>query len=184
MSLDLAKLTGWATISPAGALASGVAKIGRTGCTDGEFFAAYHGFLADFLMIENPKFVGFEAPLLRGSDASGKATSNVQTAFRLMGLAAITVMKCELMGIPNVWPVNYSSVKAHFTGHGHCTKLQVVEACRARGWTPKDDNEADALAHLDFILATDLARELDLPKHSVRPYVLTAADVFKAKAKA
>jgi Holliday junction resolvasome RuvABC endonuclease subunit len=34
------------------------------------------------------------------------------------------------------------------TGHGGAPKKAVIEAVKAKGHTPKDDNEADALALL------------------------------------
>lgn len=46
-------------------------------------------------------------------------------------------------------------IKKHMTGKGNAGKLAVIEAVRSRGFDPKDHNEADALAILDFILTTN-----------------------------
>jgi hypothetical protein len=44
------------------------------------------------------------------------------------------------------------TIKRHITGKGNASKAEVIEAVRAKGFKPVDDNEADALALLDFVL--------------------------------
>jgi crossover junction endodeoxyribonuclease RuvC len=43
-------------------------------------------------------------------------------------------------------------IKRHITGKGNAGKEAVIAAVRALGFTPADDNEADALALLDWAL--------------------------------
>jgi Holliday junction resolvasome RuvABC endonuclease subunit len=48
--------------------------------------------------------------------------------------------------------VPVGAIKRHVTGRGNADKEAVIAAVRARGFTPADDNEADALALLDWAL--------------------------------
>lgn len=45
------------------------------------------------------------------------------------------------------------TIKRHATGRGNANKEAMMAAIRALGHQPADDNEADALALLDFALA-------------------------------
>lgn len=149
IALDLATVTGWAVWRPAGSVAYGSRRLGRAGDADGAFFAGYHSWLADMITVEQPAAIVFEAPWV-GPD------THQQTARRLMGLAVVTELVAHLREIPRVREVNVASVRKHFVGNGRgeraAMKRAVIEGCRQRGWDPKDDNAADALAVLDFAL--------------------------------
>lgn len=43
-----------------------------------------------------------------------------------------------------------ATIKRHATGKGNANKAKMIAAAEARGWTPGDDNEADALWLLDY----------------------------------
>ena len=51
-------------------------------------------------------------------------------------------LKLPYEGVP------VGTIKRHATGKGNAAKEEVIAAIRARGFDPKDDNEADALALL------------------------------------
>lgn len=51
-----------------------------------------------------------------------------------------------------------ATIKKHATGKGNAPKDAVMGAMRRRGFTPADDNEADALALLDWAFAQGGAR--------------------------
>ena len=51
------------------------------------------------------------------------------------------------------------TIKRHATGKGNAGKDEVIAAMRARGFAPADDNEADALALLDWAMAHRLGSE-------------------------
>ena len=51
----------------------------------------------------------------------------------------------------------YVTIKRHATGKGNASKDMVIASMRARGHTPADDNEADALALLHLVTETGLA---------------------------
>ena len=63
------------------------------------------------------------------------------------GFEATVTCWCEHHGIPYT-AVNTKTIKKFATGNGNAKKPDMVHAMRARGYTPVDDNEADALALL------------------------------------
>lgn len=68
------------------------------------------------------------------------------------GLMATLQSWAELRGIPYEG-VPVGTIKKHATGKGNANKDAMIAAARARGFDPKDDNEADALALLDCMVA-------------------------------
>ena len=59
----------------------------------------------------------------------------------------------ELRGIPYEG-VPVGTIKRFATGKGNANKAAMIEAIRQRGFSPEDDNEADALALLLWALDT------------------------------
>ncbi|WP_068437312.1 hypothetical protein [Magnetospirillum sp. XM-1] len=60
---------------------------------------------------------------------------------------------CELNHIP-YQGVPVGTIKRHTTGKGNAGKDAVIAAMRSKGFTPEDDNEADALAILTWVIDT------------------------------
>lgn len=60
----------------------------------------------------------------------------------------------ELRGIP-YQGVPVGTIKRHATGKGNADKVAMVAAARARGFSPADDNEADAIAILNWAIETN-----------------------------
>ena len=58
---------------------------------------------------------------------------------------------CENNQIPYLG-VPVGAIKRHITGKGNAGKREVMDAVRAKGFKPMDDNEADAIALLDLVL--------------------------------
>ncbi|MCB5945932.1 crossover junction endodeoxyribonuclease RuvC [Acidocella sp. KAb 2-4] len=67
------------------------------------------------------------------------------------GLLATLTAWCEGRAIPYSG-VPVGTIKAHATGKGNAGKEAVIAAMRAKGFTPADDNEADALAIMLYAL--------------------------------
>ena len=67
------------------------------------------------------------------------------------GLMATLTAWAELRGVPYAG-VPVGTIKKHATGKGNANKDAMIEAARARGFTPADDNEADALALLHLVM--------------------------------
>ena len=76
------------------------------------------------------------------------------------GFLATLTAWCEHHQIP-YQGVPVGTIKKHATGKGNAGKDEVIVSVRARGHTPSDDNEADALALLHWAIAQhDLEREV------------------------
>lgn len=67
------------------------------------------------------------------------------------GLLAHLTAWCESQSIP-YQGVPVGTIKKHATGKGNASKEQMLEAMRAKGYLPADDNEADALALLHWAI--------------------------------
>ena len=57
------------------------------------------------------------------------------------------------------------TIKRHVTGKGNAGKSEMVSGVRARGYLVADDNEADALAVLDWALAQSAGRTAGGARH-------------------
>lgn len=94
-----------------------------------------------------PDHVVIEAPFVgRNANAAEKLYplhGAIEAGLRSAGVSLLRIHKPRIQ----VW-------KKHFAGHGGASKAMVINACRDRGWTPKNDNEADALGILDYACAT------------------------------
>lgn len=74
------------------------------------------------------------------------------------GLLATLSAWCEENNVP-YRGVPVGVIKKHITGKGNANKAAVIEAVRAKGFQPVDDNEADALALLSYARARKMAGE-------------------------
>jgi Holliday junction resolvasome RuvABC endonuclease subunit len=59
----------------------------------------------------------------------------------------------ELRGIPYEG-VPVGTIKKYATGKGNANKDAMIDAARSRGFSPADDNEADAIAILLWAIKT------------------------------
>lgn len=71
-------------------------------------------------------------------------------------LATVTAW-CERVGI-SYESIPVGTIKRHATGRGNADKNEMMVAARVRGWSPSDDNEADALWLLDLALSRRTTR--------------------------
>lgn len=160
LALDLATQTGWALGRlPAQPLThmeaaqakppqplSGTVRFGRPGCPVGEFADAAEAWITRMLAEHRPDGLIYEKPVL-------PAKTHPETVLRLNGLAVIVLMAATRAGIAWVRCAQPSAVKRHICGNGGPGKENVQAALRARGWRFETDDEADALALLDFAAA-------------------------------
>lgn len=70
------------------------------------------------------------------------------------GYLAILTEWCELHKVP-YQGVPVGTIKRHITGKGNANKDVVMGAVIGMGFSPKDDNEADALALLDYTMRNE-----------------------------
>lgn len=69
------------------------------------------------------------------------------------GLLGILTGFCEEHRIP-YHGFTVQEIKQHATGKGNATKGDMIAAAHARGWSPTDDNDADALWIFDHAYQT------------------------------
>jgi Holliday junction resolvasome RuvABC endonuclease subunit len=70
------------------------------------------------------------------------------------GFLATLTGWCEREGIPYEG-VGVGTIKQHATGKGNAGKQDVIASLQAKGYRPHDDNEADALALLEWVRDQD-----------------------------
>lgn len=143
LSLDLGTTTGWA-------------------CTDGK------QILSGVWMLKGGRyegggmrFVRFKSlleqthrlrPISRVAYEEVRMHRGVDAAHIYGGLQAVLTSWCEDMKIPYE-AIHYAHIKRHMTGKGNAKKDAMLDAVRAKGFAPKDDNEADAIALALFVQA-------------------------------
>lgn len=147
LALDLGQRTGWALRQ-----ASGVITSSSNEFRPGRFEGAGMAFLRfDRWLSEMNSFGRLEAVAFEEVRAH-KGTLAAQV---YGGFAAHLTAWCERQGVPYLG-VPVATIKRHATGKGNAPKEHVIAAMRARGHAPKDDNEADALAILDWAISGNI----------------------------
>ena len=73
------------------------------------------------------------------------------TTLVLGGFFATLELWAHVHDVP-LTAVAIGTIKKHWTGKGSAKKPDMVRVARERGFRPKDDNEADALALLDYAM--------------------------------
>ena len=142
LSLDLGTKTGWALRTGGGHVFSGPADF-RPGRYEGGGmrFLRFRSFLGNFSEIYEPAgSVWFEEV---------RRHAGVDAAHIYGGFLATLAAWCEEREIPYTG-VPVGTIKRRATGKGNANKEAVIAAVRSKGYDPKDDNEADALALLLF----------------------------------
>jgi hypothetical protein len=150
LALDLGQKTGWAVRNADGAIASGTAEF-KPGRFEGGgmVFLRFRAWLQE--VDETAGGVGavyFEEV----RSHRGVAAAHAYGGFLAHLTAWAEANKIPYRGIP------VPTIKRHVTGKGNANKEAVIAAVRNLGFDPDDDNEADALALLDWALKTGGAR--------------------------
>lgn len=143
-ALDLGSRTGWAIKRIGRPIVSGTMtfKAGRFE-GGGMPFLRFRRWLAEVETAEGPLAVFFEEVRAH----AGTIAAHVYGGF----LAELTAW-CEERRHPYEG-VPVATIKRFVTGRGNADKSAVMQAVRARGFAPADDNEADALALLMWAIA-------------------------------
>ena len=147
LALDLGTMTGWALRGHDGLITTGTAsfKPGR-----------YDGGGMRYLRFTNWLM---ELDRLSGSISAiwfeeVRRHAGTDAAHVYGGLMATLTAWCELRGVP-YQGVPVGTIKRHATGKGNAPKEAMIAAARARGFSPVDDNEADAIALLVWAIETN-----------------------------
>ena len=146
LALDLGTTTGWAIRGFDGLITSGTASF-KPGRYDGGGmrYLRFTNWLTELDRLSGPiATIWFEEVRRHaGTDA----------AHVYGGLMASLTSWGELRGIPYAG-VPVGTIKHHATGNGNANKDAMIAAARARGFSPADDNEADAIAILHWAIET------------------------------
>lgn len=148
LALDLGSTCGWAALPRSGFVTSGSAAFKPDRFSGaGMVFLRFERFLADLHRDASP----FDAVVFEEVRAhAGTLAAQVYGGF----VAHLTAW-CERARVPYLG-VPVATIKRHATGKGNAGKLEVIAAMRAKGFDPRDDNEADALALLDYAIVTGI----------------------------
>ena len=146
LALDLGTTTGWALRGFDGLITSGTVSF-KPGRYDGGGmrYLRFTNWLTELDRLSGPiETIYFEEVRRhRGTDA----------AHVYGGLMATLETWAELRGVP-YQGVPVGTIKRHATGRGNAPKEAMIAAAQARGYSPADDNEADAIAILHWALET------------------------------
>lgn len=144
LALDLGTTTGWAIRGYDGLITSGTASF-KPGRYDGGGmrYLRFTNWLTELDRLSGPiATIWFEEVRRHaGTDA----------AHVYGGLMASLTSWGELRGIPYEG-VPVGTIKRHATGKGNANKVAMIAAAQARGFSPADDNEADAIAILHWAI--------------------------------
>lgn len=163
--LDLARTTGWCEGPINERPLSGTVRLAPEGAPPAAVFGGMLDFLATRLTALRYRMIVYEAPM----DPRHLKT-NLNTARILLGLPAIVEAVAYQTGHFSVREANVNDVRRDLLGfiprrakgeRGQAQKSPVVEAVQARGFDPRDDNEADAIAGWLFAVAQLNKRELN-----------------------
>jgi hypothetical protein len=146
LALDLGTTTGWAIRGFDGLITSGTVSFKPSRYDGGGMrYLRFTNWLTEIDRLSGPiEAIYFEEVRRHiGTDA----------AHVFGGLLAVLTSWGELRGVP-YQGVPVGRIKRHATGKGNANKEAMVAAARARGFSPADDNEADAIALLLWALET------------------------------
>ena len=138
LCLDLGTTTGWAIHSTQGVITSGTINFKNDRWQGGGMrFLKFTRFLSELNDNAGPiQMVFFEEV---------RRHMGVDAAHAYGGFMAHLTAWCEQHAIAYEG-VPVGTIKRHATGKGNANKAMMIDAARARGHLPADDNEADALA--------------------------------------
>ena len=142
LAIDIGTTTGWARSSRAGATSSGSEKFApRRNEQAGHRWIKFRAFLNE------QRLQGGEIHAVYYEDV--KQHAGTLAAHVYGGFLACLEMWCASNNVP-LRPVGVGVVKKHWTGKGNADKDRMVAEAERRGFRPKDNNEADALAILSL----------------------------------
>jgi len=146
LALDLGTTTGWAIRGFDGLITSGTVSF-KPGRYDGGGmrYLRFTNWLTELDRLTGPiATIWFEEV---------RNHKGVDAAHVYGGLMASLTSWAELRGIPYEG-VPVGTIKRHATGKGNAPKQAMIDAACARGFSPADDNEADAIAILLWAIET------------------------------
>jgi hypothetical protein len=148
LALDLGTTTGWALKPKSGPIAHGHAGFRPQRFEGGGMrYLRFKRWLTEIKAITGDIHAVYFEEVRRHV--------GVDAAHVYGGLMATLTAWCEHHNIP-YQGVPVGTIKKHVTGRGNASKVEVMEAMRAKGHPVTDDNEADALALLYWAMDQEL----------------------------
>lgn len=142
LALDLGTTTGWALMARDGSITSGTESFKPHRFEGGGMrFLRFKRWLTEIKQTSD----GIDAVYFE----EVRRHLGVDAAHAYGGFMAQLTAWCEHHQIP-YQGVPVGTIKKHATGKGNASKDEMIAAAKARGHLPADDNEADALALLDY----------------------------------
>ncbi|GAA0535604.1 hypothetical protein [Pigmentiphaga daeguensis] len=147
LALDLATRTGWAIATRDGRILSGCESfVPRASWDPGQRGLRFKAWLQEVVHHRDIHAIAYEVVIRHGPQ-------NMAAAAHLYGLLeGLMWMAASLRQLP-VEGVQPTVVKKVWTGSGRADKGAMVAEAKRRGFRPVDDNEADALAILNWALS-------------------------------
>jgi len=140
LALDLATKTGWATGSRPTEITSGVQDFSlQRGDSSGMRYLRFESWLTDVITLVHPEVIIYEQAHQRGG-------APTEIAY---GFITHTLKICAKYQIEHQ-ALHTGTLKKFWTGKGNAGKSEMIAECRRRGFSPRDDNEADAIALLHW----------------------------------
>lgn len=151
LALDLSTHVGWALGRDFETPLCGVWTLGKMVTGLGRIASSLAGELEGTIQVHRPDALIFEAPLPQ------QKRDTQEIARLLIGLALVTEMICHEQGVPctEEFP---KTARQLVLGNGNVSKDQIVNWCWSMGWSPADDNAADALLLLRYKHTLDRTR--------------------------
>ncbi|NOX73873.1 MAG: crossover junction endodeoxyribonuclease RuvC [Alphaproteobacteria bacterium] len=145
LALDLGTTTGWA-LSASDLITSGTVSFKPSRFDGGGMrYLRFQNWLSEMDRLVGPIATIHYEEVHRhaGTDASHVYG----------GLMATLTAWAEMRGVP-YQGVAVGTIKKHATGKGNANKQAMIDVARSKGFYPKDDNEADAIAILLWAIET------------------------------
>jgi hypothetical protein len=146
LALDLGTSTGWAMCLPDGGIVSGTVSFKPSRYDGGGI--RYVRFRA---WLDGVAHDTHEIAAIHFEEVRRHVSTDSSHIYG--GLLATLTAWCEQRSIA-YQGVPVGTIKRFITGKGNADKAAMIDAVRARGYSPADDNEADAIAILLWALET------------------------------
>lgn len=160
LTLDLGNSLGWALHVRSGALSSGSFDCRpRANEATGQRWLKFRAHLSELRRAAGDiHVVYYEEVMAHGP----RERPNVLAAHAYGGFLAHLETWCALANIRLV-PVSVGTIKKHWTGKGNAKKPEMMAEAKRRGFSPVDDNQADALALMRYALEAEALPEQPHP---------------------
>ena len=140
LSLDIATKTGWKTKS-----SSGVWNLKpNRGESEGMRVVRFKAKVKELIKLEEISLISYERP-------AGMHKSSIMVASEMVGVLKDLCIECKI----NLACYSASEIKKFATGKGNANKQAMIDSAIELGFSPQDDNEADAI-HLYRLTIKDI----------------------------